>query len=107
MVRVLRAAWRTIGRYRGLVIVNQRLEPAELRARTAPATGLVGELVRRGQRSGAFDPELPAAWLLGAVVDLIHAASRQVSAGVLDPAEAELMLLRTAAAVLTSHRAAG
>ena len=107
MVRVLRAAWRTIGRYRGLVIVNQRLEPAELRARTAPATGLVGELVRRGQRSGAFDPELPAAWLLGAVVDLIHAASRQVSAGLLDPAEAELMLLRTAAAVLTSHRAAG
>jgi AcrR family transcriptional regulator len=106
MVRVLRAAWRTIGRYRGLVIVNQRLEPAELRARTAPATGLVGELVRRGQRSGAFDPELPAAWLLGAVVDLIHAASRQVSAGVLDPAEAERMLLRTAAAVLTSHRAA-
>lgn len=106
MVRVLRAAWRTIGRYRGLVIVNQRLEPAELRARTAPATGLVGELVRRGQRSGAFDPELPAAWLLGAVVDLIHAASRQVSAGVLDPAEAERVLLRTAAAVLTSHRTA-
>jgi AcrR family transcriptional regulator len=104
MVRLLRAAWRTIGRYRSLVIVNQRLEPAQLRARTAPATGLVRELIRRGQRSGAFDPELSADWLLGAVLDLIHAASRQVSAGALDPSGAERALLRTAAAVLTSHR---
>jgi AcrR family transcriptional regulator len=105
MVRVLRAAWRTIGRYRGLVIVNQRLSAADLRARTAPATGLVRELILRGQRAGAFDPELPADWLLGAVVDLIHSASRQVSAGAMDAADAEQALLRTAEAVLTSHRA--
>jgi AcrR family transcriptional regulator len=107
MIRVLRAAWRTIGRYRGLVIVNQRLAPADLRARTAPATGVVRELVLRGQRSGAFDPELPADWLLETVVDLIHAASRRVSAGAVDPGSAERALLRTAAAVLTSHRTAG
>jgi AcrR family transcriptional regulator len=104
MDRVLAAAWRTIGRYRGLVIVNQRLSPSRLAARTAPATGVVRELIRRGQDSGVFDPELPADWLLGAVVDLIHAASRQVSAGRLDAATAERALRRTAAAVLTSHR---
>jgi AcrR family transcriptional regulator len=106
MVRVLVAAWRTIGRYRGLVIANQRLPAAELRARTAPATAVVRELIVRGQLGGAFDPDLPADWLLGAVVDLIHAASRQVSAGAMDPADAERALLRTAGAVLASHRPA-
>ncbi len=98
--RVLRAAWGTIGRYRGLVIVNQRLPPAELGARTAPATAPLHALIRRGQREGTFDPELPADWLLAVVVDLVHAASRQVSAGRLDPAAAERALLRTARAVL-------
>ena len=107
MVRVLVAAWQTIGRYRGLVIANQRLPAVELRARTAPATAVVRELILRGQRSGAFDPDLPADWLLGTVVDLIHAASRQVSAGAMDPAGAERALLRTAGAVLASHRPAG
>lgn len=104
MERVLLAAWQVIGRYRGLVIVNQRLERAELRARLAPALAPVRALIRRGQRDGAFDPELPAEWLLGAVIDLIHAASRQVTGGAMDAAAAERALLRTAAATLTSHR---
>ena len=103
MERVLRAAWQVIGRYRGLVIVNQRLERAELRARLAPALTPVRALIRRGQRDAAFDPELPAEWLVGTVIDLIHAASRQVTSGAMDAAAAERALLRTATATLTSH----
>jgi AcrR family transcriptional regulator len=104
LVRVLLAAWETIGRYRGLVIVNQRLDPADLQARMAPATALVRELIARGQNSGEFDPEMRADWLLGVVLDLIHAASRQVTAGAMDAASAQRALLRSATAVLTSHR---
>lgn len=104
MHRVLRAAWQVIGRYRGLVIVNQRLERGELRARLAPALAPVRALIARGQRDGAFDPDLPAEWLLTTVIDLIHGASRQVTGGAMDPATAERALLRTAAATLTSHR---
>ncbi len=107
MERVLRAAWQVIGRYRGLVIVNQRLERAELRARLAPALAPVRALIARGQRDGAFDPELPAEWLLSTVIDLIHAASRQVTGGAMDPSAAERALLRTAAAALASHRRSG
>jgi AcrR family transcriptional regulator len=102
--RVLVAAWQIVGRYRGLVIVNQRLERAELQARLAPALALLRSLIERGQRSGDFDPELPAGWLLSAVIDLIHAASRQVSAGAMDARAAERALLRSAAAILASHR---
>lgn len=103
MERMLRAAWQVIGRYRGLVIVNQRLEREELRARLAPALAPVRALIRRGQRDAAFDPELPAEWLLGTVIDLIHSASRQVTSGAMDAAAAERALLRTAAATLTAH----
>jgi TetR/AcrR family transcriptional regulator, mexCD-oprJ operon repressor len=104
MERVLGAAWRVIGRYRGLVIVNQRLERAELRARLAPALAPVRALIRRGQSDGAFDPELPAEWLLNTVIDLIHGASRQVTAGAMDADAAERALLRTAGAALTAQR---
>jgi AcrR family transcriptional regulator len=103
--RVLRAAWQVIGRYRGLVIVNpQRLERTELRARLEPALALVRELIARGQRSGEFDSELPADWLIGIVTDMIHAASRQVTAGAMSAGEAERALLRSVSAALASHR---
>jgi AcrR family transcriptional regulator len=103
--RVLRAAWQVIGRYRGLVIVNpQRLERAELRRRLEPALALVRALIVRGQTSGEFDPELPVDWLIGILTDMIHAASRQVTVGAMDPQSAERALLRSARAALASHR---
>jgi AcrR family transcriptional regulator len=104
MERVLRAAWQVIGRYRGLVIVNQRLERAELRARLAPALAPVRALLVRGQDGGAFDSELPVEWLVGTITDLIHAASRQVTSGAMDAGAAERVLLRTARAALRAHR---
>jgi AcrR family transcriptional regulator len=105
MERMLRAAWQVIGRYRGLVIVNpQRLERAELRARLRPALAPVRAVLRRGQLSGEFDPELPVEWLIGILTDIIHAASRQVTAGAMEPDDAERVLLRTASATLTGHR---
>jgi AcrR family transcriptional regulator len=103
MQRLLVAASDTIGRYRGLVIVNQRLAPEELRRRTGPAIALVRSLITRGQRSGEFDAELPAEWLLTAVIDLIHSASRQVTAGTMTHAVAQHALLRSAAAILSGQ----
>ena len=105
--RVLRAAWQVVGRYRGLVIVNpRRLQRAELRRRLGPALGPVRELILRGQRSGEFDSELPAEWLIGVITDLIHAASGQVTAGAMDADAAERALLRTVRASLSGHRTA-
>jgi AcrR family transcriptional regulator len=105
MERILRAAWQVVGRYRGLVIVNPaRLERAELRARLEPALAPVRTVIARGQASGEFDPELPVEWLIGTITDLIHAASRLVSAGAMPAGEAERVLLRTARAALTAHR---
>ncbi len=107
MERVLRATWPVIGRYRGLVIVNpRRLERAELRRRLDPALAPIRSLLRRGRRSGEFDPELPVEWMIGVITDLIHAASRQVSMGAMRPATAERVLVRTALGALTAQREA-
>ncbi len=104
MERVLAATWQVVGRYRGLVMVNPtRLERAELRARLEPALSPLRTLIGRGQSSGAFDPELPVEWLIGILTDIIHAASRAVSAGTMRSDEAERVMLRTAHAALTSH----
>ena len=106
MERVLRAAWQVVGRYRGLVAVNpRRLARSELRRRLGPALAPIRSLIRRGRRSGEFDPELPVEWTIGVITDLIHAASAQVSTGAMRPREAERVLLRTASAALTGHRA--
>lgn len=106
MERVLRAAWQVVGRYRGLVLVNpRRLARSELRRRLGPALAPIRSLIRRGRRNGEFDPELPVEWMIGVITDLIHAASAQVSTGAMRPREAERVLLRTAGAALTGHRA--
>jgi AcrR family transcriptional regulator len=105
MERVLRATWPVVGRYRGLVVVNPgRLDRTELRARLAPALEPIRRLILRGRRGREFDPELPADWLIGVITDLIHAASRQVTAGAMSPDAAERVLLRTVFASLTGHR---
>jgi AcrR family transcriptional regulator len=105
MERVLLAAWEVIGRYRGLVIVNpQRLDRAVLRARLEPVLAPLRALIARGQDAGEFDSELPVEWLIGTLTDLIHAASRQVTAGAMDAGTAERVLLRTAAGALRSHQ---
>jgi AcrR family transcriptional regulator len=105
--RVLRAAWQVVGRYRGLVLVNpRRLPRSELRRRLGPALAPIRSLIRRGRRSGDFDPSLPVEWTIGVITDLIHAASAQVSAGKMSPRAAERVLLRTAKGALTAHRRA-
>jgi AcrR family transcriptional regulator len=105
MERALMSTWQVVGRYRGLVLINpRRLRRDELRRRLEPALEPVRSLIVRGQRSGAFDPELAPDWLLGLLTDMIHAASAQVSAGTMDATTAEWALLRSASAVLSAHR---
>ncbi|MBV8942583.1 MAG: helix-turn-helix transcriptional regulator [Solirubrobacterales bacterium] len=105
MDRALKSTWQVVGRYRGLVSINpRRLGSDELRRRLQPALEPLRAVVVRGQRSGAFDPELAPDWLLGVLTDMIHAASAQVSAGAMDATTAERALLRSASAVLSAHR---
>lgn len=81
LVRVLDAIFDALARY-----------PMAWHAGDAAATSASGDLhdpisarlerlVRRGQRSGAFDRKLPPGWLVTAFVALGHAAGSEVAAG--------------------------
>lgn len=46
-----------------------------------PILGPLEQLIRRGQRAGEFDSQLPVNWLLSATIALGHAAGEEVRAG--------------------------
>jgi AcrR family transcriptional regulator len=98
--RVVAAAWRMLGRYHALVAINAGLGPERLRALHEPVLGQIAPIVERGRESGAFAADVPLHWQLTVVLELVHAASREVSAGRLREDEAERALLASVAGAL-------
>jgi AcrR family transcriptional regulator len=105
LARMLAASWRTLGRYHALVAINSSLGPEHMRALHQPIVRLVRPLLKRGQRTGAFNPELPIEWMLTVLLELVHAASREVAAGRLSEAKAERTLIETVSGALAPQPA--
>jgi TetR/AcrR family transcriptional repressor of mexCD-oprJ operon len=95
LARMLSASWQTLGRYHALVQINSRLGPEHMRALHQPILRLIRPLLKRGQASGAFNPDLPLDWMLTVMLELIHAASREVTTGRLPADKAERALIAT------------
>ena len=95
LAQVVGTAWRMLGRYHALVAINSRIDPARLRALHEPVLTLLRPLLERGQAGGAFNPNLPLDWILTVLLEVIHAASREVTAGRLSEDDAERALLTT------------
>ena len=95
LTRMLSASWQTLGRYHALVHINSRLGPEHMHALHQPIRRLIRPLLKRGQASGAFNPDLPLDWMLTVMLELIHAASREVTAGRLPADTAEHALITT------------
>jgi AcrR family transcriptional regulator len=95
LARMLTASWQTLGRYHALVPINSRLGPEHMRALHQPILRLIRPLLRRGQASGAFNRNLPMDWMLTVLLELIHAASREVTTGRLPVDKAERALIAT------------
>jgi hypothetical protein len=72
-----------------------------LRALHQPIVRLIRPLLKRGQVSHAFNPDLPIEWMLTIVLELMHAASRDVSSGRLPEAEAERVLIASITGALS------
>src|SRR6266498_1296277 len=103
--RVLRAAWRELGRFHALVGINIRLPQAELRCRHRPVLALLGSLIERGQRASTFRSDIPAAWHLSMLLALIHAASGELQSKRLPAAEIESALATTVLGALSATAA--
>ena len=82
MRRVVTTTWSKLGRYHPLIALNtQQLGHDELIRRHGPVLTKLHPLIQRGQRQGAFRPDVAAAWHLSMVLALMHAASGEVQAG--------------------------
>lgn len=102
LTRVLSESWRILGPYHALVQINSRLAPEQLRALHQPVVREIRPLLKRGQHSGVFNPDLPIEWMLTVLLELIHAASREYSTGRLPEEKAEAALIKTALGALST-----
>jgi AcrR family transcriptional regulator len=88
--RVVRATWRTLGRYHALVAINTSAQaPEALRHRHGTVLHALAPLIERGQAAGAFGADVPAGWHLSMLLALVHAASAELRAGRVRAAGAE------------------
>jgi AcrR family transcriptional regulator len=102
LARIVSAGWRTLGRYHALVTLNTRLGPEHMRALHEPVAGRINPLLVRGRAAGRLNPHLPADWMLTVLLELIHAASREVTAGRLPEADAENALIASVTGALAA-----
>ncbi|KRF00864.1 hypothetical protein ASG88_10620 [Nocardioides sp. Soil777] len=103
--RVLAAAWRELGRSHALVQINARQSPPDLHRLHRPVFEILEPLIERGQRSGAFRSDVPAAWHLSVVMAIVHTASNELTTGLLPPHTLESALMTTVlGAVGGAHR---
>ena len=79
--RVLRATWRQLAQFHGLLAMNTaRLSAEELHRRHVPMLDQIEPLIERGQKQGVFRSDLPVAWHLAVVRAIVHAASAAIQA---------------------------
>jgi hypothetical protein len=99
--RVLRATWRQLAQFHGLLALNTaRLSAEELRRRHLPVLDQLEPLIERGQQQGVFRSDQPVSWQLAVLRAIVHAASREIQAGRIPESSAEATMLTTALAAI-------
>ncbi|KAB8194718.1 TetR family transcriptional regulator [Nonomuraea phyllanthi] len=97
LARFLDAGWRFLRRHplllNSAVTRNHRPESNDPHDVVPPR---LERLVQRGQRTGDFDPSLPADWLAAAVIGLQHTAAEEIADGRRPADEAAALCLESA-----------
>jgi AcrR family transcriptional regulator len=94
--RVLRATWRQLAQFHGLLALNTaRLSAEELHRRHVPMLDQLEPLIERGQKEGVFRSDLPISWLLAVIRAIVHTASREIQGGRIAESEAEAAMIST------------
>jgi AcrR family transcriptional regulator len=99
--RVLRATWRQLAQFHGLLALNTaRLSAEELHRRHVPMLDQLEPLIERGQKQGVFRSDLPVSWQLAVIRAIVHAASREAEGGRLPESKAETAMISTVLAAI-------
>ena len=100
LVRTIRAAWPTLDSLWGLQVAAGAQAATLMRHHSAWFLERLDHLVARGQAEGSFRSDLPTAWLVTAIVSLVHTAGQEVNDGRLDASVATEVLEATLLSVL-------
>jgi AcrR family transcriptional regulator len=103
--RVLAATWAALGRFHSLIAINTQLPEHELRRRHHRVLAALEPLIERGQRAGAFKPDVPPGWHLATILALVHAASAELRAGRVPAGEVESAVIETVLGALGAQGA--
>jgi hypothetical protein len=79
---------------------RQGLRPDGVHALHQPVLRLARPLLKRGQASGAFNPDRPVNWMLTVLLELTHASSRELATGRLPEDKAEPALIASITSAL-------
>ena len=102
--RVLRATWRQLAQFHGLLALNiARLSAEELHRRHRPMLDQLEPLIERGQKQRVFRRDLPVVWHLAVLRAIVHAASTEIRGGRLAESEAEAVMLSTAISAISER----
>src|SRR5829696_1744761 len=94
--RVLRATWRQLGQFHGLLALNTaRLSAEELHRRHVPMLDQLEPVIKRGKKQGVFRSDLSVSWLLAVIRSIVHTASHEIRGGRLPESEAEAVMIST------------
>src|SRR5687767_4490335 len=101
LARVLRATWRQLAQFHGLLALNTaRLSVEELHRRHVPMLDQLEPLIERGQKAGVFRKDQPVSWQLAVARSLVHAASAEIRSGRIKDSEAEAVMISTVLAAI-------
>jgi AcrR family transcriptional regulator len=102
--RVLRATWRQLAQFHGLLALNTaRLSAEELHRRHLPMLDQLEPLIERGQEQGVFRRDLPVTWHLAVIRAIVHTASHEIQGGRIPESDAEPAMLSTAIAAISDR----
>ena len=94
--RVLRATWRQLAQFHGLLALNTaRLSAEELHRRHVPMLDQLEPLIERGQRQGVFRRDLSVSWQLAVTRAIVHTASREIQGGRIAESKVEATMIST------------
>ena len=94
--RVLRATWRQLAHFHGLLALNTaRLSAEELHRRHVPMLDQLEPLIKRGQKQGVFRRDLSVSWQLAVTRAIVHTASREIQGGRIAESEVEATMIST------------
>jgi AcrR family transcriptional regulator len=95
LLRLVQISWETFETEPSLLNMPAAAPaPDREQQRHQPVFEMLQDLVRRGQREGDFDANLPASWIIAATIALGHAAGEEVRAGRMTSSEAGTIVWR-------------